>query len=251
MKSRVLIKSVGRKVPLVNAFRGAGWYVIGEDSNKDSVALSFCDEIRDNQVVSMIVPTRDAELKSGTHRASDETIDICTDKFKFFKFCKSNGFNTPEVYFVKPRVSYSGKETECVWQEYVEGEEYSIDVFCDFEGTVISIVPRQRIKTQNGESIYSQTVSSELLVSEAEKLTKALHLIGHNCLQCFLVSGKVYWTDVNCRFGGASVVSIMAGLKSPLWLLKLVNGESVKPCIGDYKVGVVGRSYTAWEFDGL
>ena len=270
MSRRVLILSVSRKVSLVRAFKEAGWYVIGQDIDPNAVALKFCDEVAksDTEIgVDMILPTRDNDLTLGTHGASQETIDICCDKVKFASWCEDNGFKAPKTLytqetkergvvgraFVKPRFSSSSNKAEgfveCVYQEKVEGEEYSIDCFSNFEKKVISIVPRKRLKVTNGESSCTQTIHSPLLVETASSLSQALGLDGHSVLQCFLSQGTPIWTDVNCRFGGASIVGIQAGCKSPEWYLKLINGEEVKPCIGDYKVGLTGRSYSDWTFD--
>lgn len=252
MKNRVLITSVGRKISLIRAFKEAGWHVIGTDSDPTAVALQFCDEVLGVEECEhhLVIPTRDAELLQYAglpFSASRETIETCLDKFKFYKWCKANGFKTPEVYFVKPRISQSGKKTECVWQELVEGEEYSIDVFSNFLGHVISIVPRQRIKVVNGESSVTQVVALTPFLKETENLCVKLGLVGHSVLQGFVKESTICWTDINCRFGGASVVAIQAGCKSPEWLLKIINGEEVKPCIGQYQVGVIGKSFTEWE----
>lgn len=243
MKNKVLITSVGRKVSLIRAFQEAGWRVYGKDDDVHSIGLRVCDEVYVGQAVDLVVPTRDAELPD------KEPYSICVDKLKFYRWCKENGFRTPKVYFVKPRVSYSGKTTEVLWQEMLDGEEYSVDLFADFEGKVISAVPRLRLKVISGESSVSRTVKNDALLQESIALSNALGLVGHNVLQGFWTNGSMVWTDVNCRFGGASYVGIKAGCKSPEWLLKLVNGEAVNPQIGNYKVGLTGYSYSEWRFE--
>lgn len=242
MKNRCLITSVGRKVSLVKAFQDAGWRVYGKDDDAQSIGLKMCDEVWIGQSVDLVIPTRDAELPD------TEPYRTCVDKLKFYYWCKENGFKTPEVYFVKPRVSAAGKQTEVLWQELVSGEEYSVDVFCDFQGRVISVVPRKRVRIINGESSVSTTVKNGALLDAAIAISSKLNLIGHNVLQCFLYGTEIIWTDVNCRFGGASIIAIKAGCKSPEWLLKLINGEHVEPCIGDYKVWLTGMSHTDWRF---
>lgn len=267
MMNRVLILSVSRKVSLVKAFKDAGWHVTGADNDPNAVALKFCNEVAERGVevgIDLIIPTRDAELKHGTHRASDQIIDICTDKLWFGKWCEANSFNTPKTLyaektrdrgcmgagFIKPRFSSSQNKTsgyeECVCQEVLYGEEYSVDLFA-WNGQVISIVPRKRVKVVNGESVVTTTVENSILVVDGSRLATTLGLVGHNVLQCFLVNGEPFWTDVNCRFGGASAVAIEAGCKSPEWLLKIVNGEEIKPSM-DYKVGVTGYSYSEWAY---
>lgn len=252
MRNKVLITSVGRKVSLVKAFKDAGWWVIGHDTDRSAIALKFCDGFGDwTSNPDIWIPTRDAEIESAYEYNDWPTthLDNCLDKFKFYEFCKKHGFKTPEVYFVKPRISRSGKETECVWQEFVGGEEISVDLFANLQGKVISVVPRKRLKVLNGESVITQTVKNKPLLQESIVLSNALGLIGHNCLQGFWRNGSMVWTDVNPRYGGASIVGIKAGCQSPEWLLKLINGDIVDTHIGLYKVGLTGSSYTEWTFE--
>lgn len=253
MRNRVLISSVGRKVALVRAFKEAGWDITGNDADQCATALRECDRFGSwYGDIDLWVPTRDMEIiEAWNFNDWDYSpVELCTDKFKFYNWCKERGFKTAEVYFVKPRVSKSGKEVECVWQELLEGDEYSVDLFADFRSQVISVVPRLRLKTSAGESTVTQTVKNDALLQESIALSSALGLVGHNCLQGFWKNGQMIWTDVNCRFGGASIVAIKAGCKSPEWLLRLVNGESVRPVIGDYEVGLVGKSHSEWTFGG-
>lgn len=254
---KVLITSVGRKIALLRAFK-AHWskegVVYASDDNPLAVGLKEANTARLPLRVEdydLIIPTRDAELAkfAGLRGCNSlETIETCTDKLKFFNHCTKHGFKTPLVYFVKPRVSYSGKETECVWQEFVDGEEYSIDMFTDFEGNVISAVPRKRIQVIHGESVITETVANDRLLGESVSLSKSLRLIGHHVLQAFIKDGSIIWLEANARFGGASIVGIEAGCNSPRFLWEIVNGETVKPRLGDYKVGLRGYAHTNWGF---
>lgn len=271
MKPKVLILTVSRKVSLIKSFKDAGWHVTGQDLNPNAIALSFCDAVavdgQENGPFDMILPTRDADLRLGTHRVSGEVIDICTDKLKFsevmmgvhsfsapFTFSTSKtskrGVNGPE--FIKPRFSSAdnkeGGEVECVHQELLSGEEYSVDGFSDFNSNVISLVPRRRLKVISGESCVTSTVENKELLLQSEKVARSLRLIGHYVMQCFKVGQNYIWTDINLRYGGASRVAIEAGCASPKWYKMLISGEEVKPCIGQYKVGLTGYSYSEWSF---
>jgi len=200
-------------------------------------------------------------------------IKICQNKKSFIKFCQENGFATPKCYssdeitqslfplFAKPQTGKGGQQAEIIKskeeleillkenpemiiQEFIDATEYTIDIFADFSGEVISVVPRERIKIFNGESFISRTFKNDLLIKESAKLIKKLKLIGHNTIQCFLCNDKIKFIEINPRFGGAANLGFVSGAPTPLYLIKLLKGEKLKPRIGDFKDGYIMLRYT-------
>lgn len=207
-------------------------------------------------------------LKIGTNImvASCETIMLCQDKKRFIEFCKENNFNVPKTYslseiknkdisfplFIKERIGKSSKNTfkienieqlnsviglvkEPIIQKFTDKEEYSIDLFADFDGNIISVVPRIRISVFGGECFIGKTVNNNIIKNECIRLAKKLKLIGHNTIQCFFDGKLVEFIEVNPRFGGASILSIAAGANTPLYLIKLIKGESLKQNLNSFK----------------
>jgi carbamoyl-phosphate synthase large subunit len=205
--------------------------------------------------------------------ADKKAVETCQDKKQFIQFCQKHGFATPRGYdkkeskklrfpvFVKPRYGKggmqamrvnSGKELEiamknipdAIIQEYVQAPEFTIDLFANFAGKIISVVPRERIAIFSGESFISKTSKNPLLIEESVRMANALHLVGHNTIQCFLDKGKVKFIEVNPRFGGAANLGFAAGAMTPLFLIKLIKGEALQPRVGDFKDNYVMMRYT-------
>lgn len=223
--------------------------------------LSICE---DNKI-KLIVPTRDGELgffanfkwnfdTRGIRVAICEadTVKLCQDKIAFADFCEANGFSIPQrisdvtslPVFVRPRQGYgSGLATrvdtmaelaitkrrlgECIVQENIFAPEYTVDVFCDEDSKVISVIPRQRIRVVAGESVVSRTEKNADLMRECQRMAEALKLKYHSVIQCFYDNGVVKFIEVNPRYGGASNCSFVAGGESPKWLIQMVNGRKV------------------------
>lgn len=195
-----------------------------------------------------------------------ESIEICQNKDSFIEFCNSHGFDIPKTYndiedyskleypvFIKPKIGKSGLNTfkvdsfeeldfilkllddEVIIQEFVDWKEYTIDLFANFEGNVISAVPRERINVLGGESFTTKTFKNEKIITESVKLAQSLNLIGHNTLQCFFNGEDVKFIEINPRFGGAAITSFAAGANSPENLIKLLNGETLEPSLFDFK----------------
>ena len=176
---------------------------------------------------------------------SAETVRICQDKLAFVEFCRAHQFGIPRTYqpdqcshaefplFVKPRFGKGTQGARRVdreadlreaasdhehWliQEFVDCPEYTVDLLADFEGRVISAVPRLRQLVVAGESYVSRTVNDPVLVTEVTaRLATDLCLVGHNTIQCFWDGKKVKFIEVNPRFGGAAALGIAAGVDTP------------------------------------
>lgn len=99
---------------------------------------------------------------------------------------------------------------EAIIQEYVCDPECTIDLFADFYGRVISVVPRLRMRVVSGESFVSQTIKDYSLINQAIHLATQLKLVGHNTIQCFFSDRKeVKFIEVNPRFGGAANLGLL------------------------------------------
>jgi len=201
-----------------------------------------------------------------------DAVRACQDKREFVDFCRANGFSTPATYartdvpekfplFVKPRRGKGGQQAtrvdsgdelalflrrmpDAIIQEFVQAPEYTIDLFADFSTTVISVVPRERIRVVAGESFVSRTRKDPLLIQEAVRLSTALRLTGHNTIQCFYEDPLVRFIEVNPRFGGGANLGFAAGAPTPRFLVKLLKGERVEPRIGVFKDRYTMLRYT-------
>lgn len=125
-------------------------------------------------------------------------------------------------------------------QAVCEGEEFSIDVFCDLEGRCLNAIPRTMIESKGGESIKGKTVKDWELIEHGRRVAEALPLRGPANVQCFReLAGSLPVTDVNPRFGGAFPLPTAAGSRYPELALALANGERPEPRLGDFREGVV------------
>lgn len=190
---------------------------------------------------------------------SDErVIEICRNKYYTQVFFESNGFGTPKLItdieqgkgnlkyplFIKPLDGSSSinafkvnNEFELnffreyiknpILQEFVDGEEFTVDAFLDFDSNPITIVPRKRLATRNGEISKGLIVKDIEIITETKKLLEVLKPIGHITIQCLKTEKGIRFIEINPRFGGGAPMSIMVGANTPLNLYKLLNGESL------------------------
>jgi carbamoyl-phosphate synthase large subunit len=206
-----------------------------------------------------------------------EVVRRCSDKWQFFQFCRAEGFPVPQTWlpeqlpaselrfpvYVKPRLLGRGsldtyradsrEQLACflqrlkvpLVQEALAGREFTIDVLCDFAGRALNGVVRERVETKAGVSSKGRTVRDAQLLDLAVAVVERLPVHGPANVQCFRRDNDVWLLEVNPRYSGALALSIAAGFNSPLWLLKLVRGETVRREIGNYREGVSMLRY--WQ----
>lgn len=188
--------------------------------------------------------------------ANLDVIATCQDKQAFTNTLDESGlpgipllkrdlaiFRDNFPIFIRPITGSAGKGTRAVRSEedlpafedwgnilfhpFITAPEYSIDLLMGLEaGKPIQCLVRERQHVENGESKISQVINHPELEAKALELGKKLGLVGHNLVQAFYspINGPLF-IEINPRFGGASNLSVFAGLESPCRLVQLWKGQ--------------------------
>jgi len=204
-------------------------------------------------------------------------VETCEDKWKTVLAFTDQGIDVPHSWlpdnapdslpdrlFLKPRNGsasshiYSTRPGELAFllprvpnpiiQEYLEGEEVTIDAFLDLEGQPIHYVPRTRIRTLGGESIQGVTLDIPELNSWIAHILQVCGNLGARgpiTLQAFRTPRGPVLTEINPRFGGGFPLAHAAGGRYPEWTLAIIEGQHPIPCLGNYRRGLyMTRAYT-------
>ena len=154
------------------------------------------------------------------------------------------GFGSRHIYRARDRGQldfFLGFTPEpSIVQAACRGEEFSIDVLCDFDGRCLNAIPRTMIESKGGESIKGMTIQDPELIEHGRSVAERLGLWGPATIQCFREpGGQLPVTDVNVRFGGAFPLPLAAGSRYPELAVALAAGERPEPRVGDFRAGVV------------
>ena len=191
--------------------------------------------------------------------SSTEVISICRDKINTQKFLEENGFKIPKMYseeelnsenlqfplFIKPKSGSSSINTFKVnnlkelttyralingpiVQDFMEGKEFTVDVFLDFEGNLITVVPRLRMATRSGEISKGKIVKDREIIEDIKRLVEVLKPIGHITVQLMKTNKGIEYIEINPRFGGGAPMSIQSGADSCENLYRLLMGENLE-----------------------
>lgn len=202
-----------------------------------------------------------------------EMIAKCRDKnvtAEFFRICgllapktvnSVDDYDGPFPCFVKPKDGSSSigahraddivdlrafalQLDEYVVQPFVKGDEYTVDVFCDFDGRPITVVPRRRLAVRSGEVLKTRIDLDERIIRECNQLIEAFKPCGPITVQLIrdADTGEDWYIEINPRFGGGAPLSMLAGADSAEHVLRLLSGESLeRQCDGISNGSVYSR----------
>jgi carbamoyl-phosphate synthase large subunit len=154
------------------------------------------------------------------------------------------GFGSRGIYRAETpeQLAYHVRHTpfDSMVQRCLAGEEFSIDVFCDFDGRCLNAIPRTMIESKGGESIKGMTIADAELIDFGRRVAETLPVYGPANVQCFReADGRLLITDVNPRFGGAFPLPLAAGSRYPELAIRLALGERPAPTVGEFRAGIV------------
>jgi carbamoyl-phosphate synthase large subunit len=291
----LLITSISRKIPLIQAVRSAGkkikekFIIHGCDSQSNCIGRYKVDQfwhcpsletLTIQEVIhychlhqiQVIIPTRDADLlfyaryqdqlqENGIQVmiSSLKTIETCLNKRVFAEILSQHLFpviptssNFKEIedlsdsYVVKERdgagslqvginlskekiIEQSRQLAHPIFQPYIKGKEWSIDLYRTRTGITKGVVARSRDVVVNGESQITTTAHHPALEKLCEELAHDLQIQGHAVFQVIEdAQGQFHVIECNPRFGGASTLSLAVGLDSFYWFLLESLGVSLE-----------------------
>jgi carbamoyl-phosphate synthase large subunit len=237
---------------------------ICKKENVDAILPAVDEEIR------VLAKNRSSFEKEGIRLIIPEenVVETCSDKWLTYKFFKENSIPTPitgidgipQSYpvVIKPRFGrgsqglqkiedteaflfFSKRRKDYIWQEYVEGEEFTIDILSDFSAKVISLSPRKRLATESGVSVKGIVEGNKKIEGLAKKIARTLKITGPSNIQCFSKGDALYFTEINPRLAGGFALSERAGARILENLVALLSG--VPPKRSKIKKGVIMLRY--------
>lgn len=115
-------------------------------------------------------------------------------------------------------------------QPFVSGDEYTIDILCDFDGNPVFITPRKRLAVRSGEVLTTEICQDPVVIEEAKKLVSVMKPCGPVAVQLIRekVAGKDWFIEINPRFGGGAPLSMKAGADAAMALINMIENKPFK-----------------------
>ena len=153
----------------------------------------------------------------------------------------SSSISAYRVDSAKELYSYAKQIPGYIIQPYVDGTEYTVDIFCDFDGNPIYITPRIRLAVREGEVLKTQISQDAKIIEELKVLIYDFRPCGSITVQLIRESltQEDYFIEINPRFGGGAPLGMKAGADSAGALLRLLVGERLSFVDGAAEDGAV------------
>lgn len=124
--------------------------------------------------------------------------------------CASLGI---KIYNVNEKLDIKSLYTsDNIVQEFIQGTEYCVDVFCDRDCSPKLIVPRKRVAIRGGTTHKCLIERNEDLIALSQKICCCFDLPGITNMQ-FLIeneTSKIYFLEVNPRMGATTIATGLA-----------------------------------------
>ena len=168
--------------------------------------------------------------------------------------------------FVKPRLGAGSRGAEKITrredldalpqdgsilvQEYLPGEEYSVDVYVRGDGRVIAAVPRERMKTDSGIAVTARTVDVPEVIESARRVAEEIGVRYVANVQFKRAADGIFkLLEVNPRFPGTLPLTTAAGVDMPKLLVDDVAGKKLPDGPLPFKEIMVVRYWTEHYVD--
>jgi carbamoyl-phosphate synthase large subunit len=122
----------------------------------------------------------------------------------------------------------TSKHSDMLFQEFLPGMEYTVDVLSDLDINPLIAVPRTRIETKGGISSKGRVVHHPGLEETCMKMAKSIGIRGPCCIQMKESNGgELKLVEINPRLGGGTFFATLAGVNFPSMIVDMVEGKTV------------------------
>ena len=126
-------------------------------------------------------------------------------------------------------------------QEFIEGNEYTVDIFCDRDGELKLAIPRRRLDIRNGINYKCVIEYIPQIIDACKVIYKRYQLPGFSNVQFILRDNETFFVELNPRFAGTGIASSLASFNiCALYLSHFYEGEK----LGTFQEYM---KYVAWD----
>jgi carbamoyl-phosphate synthase large subunit len=159
----------------------------------------------------------------------DRTLDLASWEYPVVvKPRTGSGSRDVSVLMSSRELAARDASADFIVQEYLPGEEYSIDVLADASGHLVASVPRVRTRVDSGVSVAGRTIHDPELEQFGAAVAVAVGLAYIANVQCRRdAAGRPALLEVNPRVPGGLPLTVASGVDMPRMALDSLRGRAL------------------------
>jgi len=132
----------------------------------------------------------------------------------------------------------TSKFQDMIFQEYLPGVEYTIDVLSDLNKKSLIAVPRIRLETKGGISTKGKVIHDVQIEQICMNVADFIGIRGPCCIQMKgAKDGRLKLVEVNPRMGGGTIFATLAGVNFPALILDMMEEKQIiKPSFSEITI---------------
>ncbi|WP_293295462.1 ATP-grasp domain-containing protein [Allomuricauda sp.] len=134
-------------------------------------------------------------------------------------------------------------EKSIIIQEKIKGDEYGIDILNDFEGNYYGSFVRKKMAMRSGETDKALSIINSEFSTIAKKIGDKTGHIGNMDCDFFVSGDKIYYLEMNPRFGGGYPFSHESGINTPAIYISWLKGDTEIDKYNNFKAGLMFSKY--------
>lgn len=182
----------------------------------------------------LIVKPRWGSASIGIYIAESEEELKLTCQFLKLKLRKTSASNAHTTFDV---------DKSLIIQEKITGQEYGMDILNDFKGNHYASFVRKKLVMRSGETDRAISVINEEFSKQGRIIGNAMGHVGNMDCDFFVHNEKVYFIEMNPRFGGGYPFSHHAGVNIPGIYVAWLEGDKGIDRFNQYKENVGFAKY--------
>mgnify|MGYP006076584375 FL=1 len=132
------------------------------------------------------------------------------------------------LHSTKSKEEFEKKNKGYVFEKFINGLEYSVDLYIDQNSQCLGVVCRRRVEITGGESTKIVSEKNVKLEKLALQISDYFNIIGPANIQFIKKNDKYFFMEINPRIAGGIMNTIASGLDIPDLMIKEILNKKFK-----------------------
>ena len=132
------------------------------------------------------------------------------------------------LHSIKSKKEFEKKNKGYVFEKFINGLEYSVDLYIDQNSQCLGVVCRRRVEITGGESTKIVSEKNVKLEKLALQISDYFNIIGPANIQFIKKNDKYFFMEINPRIAGGIMNTIASGLDIPDLMIKEILNKKFK-----------------------